>query len=229
MAVARMATKVGGDIGKFAKSLVGHNSATEEGGAGFSPEAGSDESYYQEGLMQWAIKMGAESADGLASLLGTNVNAANAIRAKQRRILNPHMQFMFENVNQRSYEYSFVFTPRNVDESKMVHDIIRIFRIAAMPQYTGGGLTLDFPAEFDIEYFRGGVQNTWIPKISRCALTSVGVDFTPNSQVQHHEPIEFDDITGYHVSGPPPSAVNVKLSFQELSTLVRQDIRESGY
>jgi hypothetical protein len=184
-----------------------------------------------ESLKQIGIKVGAETADGVAAIAGMNLNSAAAIGAYRRKVLNPHMEFMFEKVNQRTYDYTFSFTPRNIDESKMVHDIIRIFRIASLPNMPvgQGQIALDYPSEFDIQYFRGGAENTWLPRISRCALSSVNLDFTPNNQAQSHAPVEFDDITGFHVSGAPPASINLKLSFQELSTLVRDDVQSGGF
>ena len=184
-----------------------------------------------ESLKQIGIKVGAETADGVAAIAGMNLNSAAAIGAYRRKVLNPHMEFMFEKVNQRTYDYTFSFTPRNIDESKMVHDIIRIFRIASLPNMPvgSGEIALDYPSEFDIQYFRGGAENTWLPRISRCALSSVNLDFTPNGKTQSHAPVEFDDITGFHVSGAPPASINLKLSFQELSTLVRDDVQSGGF
>jgi len=181
-----------------------------------------------ETLKQVGTSVVAQSADQVAGMVGMNLNSAAMIGAGRRKVLNPHMEFMFESVGQRSYNYTFSFTPRNIEESKMVHDIIRIFRIASLPRISET-IALDYPAEFDIQYFRGGIENTWLPRISRCALSGVELDFTPNSQVQQHAPIEFDDITGFHVSGSPPASINLKLTFQEMSTLVRQDVQEGGF
>ena len=181
-----------------------------------------------ETLKQVGTSVIAESGDSVAGMMGMNLNSAAAIGAGRRKVLNPHMEFMFESVGQRSYNYTFSFTPRNIEESKMVHDIIRIFRIAALPR-DDHGIALDYPAEFGIQYFRGGVENTWLPRIARCALSGVELDFTPNSQVQQHAPIEFDDITGFHVSGSPPASINLKLTFQEMNTLVRKDVQDGGF
>lgn len=180
-------------------------------------------------LKNAGIKVGLESVDAIANIGGINLNAANAVKAMRRAVTNPHMEFLFQSVGQRSYSFNFKFVPRSLDEAKMVHDIIRIFRASALPSRSQGGVMLDFPAEFDIQYFRGGTENTWIPKISRCALTAVNVNYTPNELPQSHPQESFDDITGFSVSGAIPASMSLSLTFSEMSTLVREDVVEGGF
>lgn len=180
-------------------------------------------------LKNAGIKVGLESVDAIANIGGVNLNAANAVKAMRRSVTNPHMEFLFQSVGQRTYSFSFKFVPRSIAEAKMVHDIIRIFRAATLPSRSGGGVMLDFPSEFDIQYFRGGTENTWIPKISRCALTNIKVNYTPNEQPQSHAEESFDDITGFSVSGGVPASMTLEMSFAEMSTLVREDVVEGGF
>jgi hypothetical protein len=194
-----------------------------------STEGESVEGAMLANLKNAGIKVGLESVDAIANLGGINLNAANAVKAMRRAVTNPHMEFLFQAVTQRSYSFNFKFTPRNIDEAKMVHDIIRIFRAASLPSKSQGGVMLDFPAEFDIQYFRGGTENTWIPKISRCALTSIAVNYTPNELPQSHAEESFSDITGFDVSGPIPASMSLAMTFAEMSTLVREDVVEGGF
>jgi len=180
-------------------------------------------------LKNAGIKVGLESVDAIANVGGVNLNAANAVKAMRRSVTNPHMEFLFQSVAQRTYSFNFKFVPRNIDEAKMVHDIIRIFRASALPSRSGGGVMLDFPAEFDIQYFRGGTENTWIPKISRCALQSIKVNYTPNELPQSHTEESFNDITGFTVDGAVPSSMSLEMTFAEMSTLVREDVVEGGF
>ena len=214
--IAKASGKAGMDV---VKEIFGARSEDAEAGKGVLTDM----------LRQVAQKVTAGSADAAAGVVGLNLNSAAAIEAGRRKVINPYMEFMFESVNQRSYNYSFMFTPRNIEESKAIHDIIRLFRVASLPQIDPSDVVLNYPAEFDIQYYRGGVENTWLPRITRCALSSVELDFTPNAQVQSHAHVEFDDITGFKVSGSPPASINLKLTFQELSTLVRQDVQEGGF
>jgi len=100
---------------------------------------------------------------------------------------------------------------------------------ASLPSRADGGVYLDFPAEFDIQYFHAGVENTWIPKISRCALTNVNVGYTPNGVQQMHGVESFDDITGFSVNGAVPASMTLEMTFSEMSTLVREDVIEGGF
>lgn len=207
----------GADVLNKIKSVFGSTEANEETGAitGVLKSAG--------------IKVGLESVDAISNIAGVNLNAANAVKAAMRQVANPHMEFLFQEVGQRSYSFNFKFVPRSLDEAKMCHDIIRIFRAASLPSRADGGVYLDFPAEFDIQYFHAGVENTWIPKISRCALTNVNVGYTPNGVQQMHGVESFDDITGFSVNGAVPASMTLEMTFSEMSTLVREDVIEGGF
>ena len=195
---------------------------------------GDQEENDQEGaamaiLKNAGIKVGLESVDAVSNIAGVNLNAANAVNAMRRKVSNPHMEFLFDSVGQRSYSFNFKFVPRSLDEAKMCHDIIRIFRAASLPSRADGGVMLDFPAEFDIQYYHNGTENTWIPKISRCALTGVNVGYTPNGVQQMHGVESFDDITGFSVNGAVPASMTLEMTFSEMSTLVREDVIEGGF
>lgn len=215
--------KAGGAAGDVIKSMFSGQAMSDEQSAA---AAGT----LKDAVAQAGVKVGLEAVDAVAGVAGIDVNSAAAAKAMRRKVVNPHMEFLFESVGQRSYSFSFKMVPRNLNETKQIHDIIRIFRSAALPSsQKGGGLTLDFPAEFDISYFRGGSENTWIPRISRCALTNVSVNFTPNGKFQTLAEQSFDDVTGYSVEGAPPASVELALSFSEMSTLLREDVVEGGF
>jgi len=181
-------------------------------------------------LKNAGIKVGLESVDAVSEIAGVNLNASNAIKAARRKVSNPHMEFLFDSIGQRSYSFDFKFVPRNIEEAKAVHDIVRIFRSAGLPSKSKGGVMLDFPSEFDIQYFRGGIENTWIPRISRCYLQNIEVNYTPNEGVvQTHAVESFNDITGFNVNGPAPASMSLSLGFAELSTLLREDVIEGGF
>ena len=179
-------------------------------------------------LGAWATVDLIDSAAGLA---GINTNVGNAASAWRRKVINPHMQFLFDKVAQRSYSFDFTFTTSSIEEAKMVHDIVKIFRIASLPSAppsSGGGVAINFPAEFDIRYFRGGVENTWIPRIARSVLTNFTCKYSGHGPWGGHDVESFEDISGFQVEGSPPIALKLNMSFSELSTLTREDVVNKG-
>ena len=87
---------------------------------------------------------------------------------------------------------------KNQEESRMINDIIETFRYHASPSVAESviGTTessveimLRVPAEFTVRFLStnpdrsklGFVDNEYIPKVARCALTSITVNRTPQS------------------------------------------------
>jgi len=59
------------------------------------------------------------------------------------------------------------------------------------------------------------VENEYIPKISRCVLTNISVDYTPNGVFSTLE-------------DNSPTAYTLTLSFSEIAQLTREDV-EAGF
>jgi hypothetical protein len=75
------------------------------------------------------------------------------------------------------------------------------------------------PGEFEIRFLSsnpdpnsaGFVENEYLPKIGRCSLTSISIDYTPNSIFS-----TFADNS--------PTAVTMTLNFSELGLLTRETV-----
>ena len=82
-------------------------------------------------------------------------------------------------------------------------------------------MILRVPAEFEIRFLStnpnpnqaGFVENEYLPKIARCALNSISVDYTPNSIYS-----SFVDNS--------PTALTLTLQFSEMGLLTREDINK---
>jgi hypothetical protein len=155
---------------------------------------------------------------------------AGVVPAVTGLVLNPRIEKMFSQKEIRNFSFSWELYPRNQDEVNTIKNIIDTFRYHSHPSRTSeDGKELDpqimlrVPAEFTIKFLsasgtrgeNGFVENEYIPKISRCVLTGIGVDYTPNgvfSTLPDNSP------TGYVLT----------LSFSEIAQLTRQDV-EVGY
>ena len=171
-----------------------------------------------------AKSLAAQAALGL--FLAGNGGIANAATAVTGMVLNPRIEKLFKQKDIRNFSFSWDFYPRNQDEVNMIKDIIETFRYHSSPsKYSGTEnaadpqIVLRVPAEFTIKFIsstaNGFSENEHIPKISRCVITGIGVDYTP---------------TGIFSTLPDnsPVAYTLTLSFSEMAQLTREDIG-AGY
>lgn len=166
------------------------------------------------GLKRYASNV----ADSLLGFVGVNANTSEAITAITGLAINPRAEQIFNGVSTRSFDMSFRLVPRNQSEAVEVSNIIRAFRKYSHPSVRAGNFFLTVPAEFDIRYYRvtrDGVviENLFLNKIGRCALTSVNVDYSPSS------------ISSFFHDGSPVSTA-LTMTFTEFRPLTREDIEE---
>ena len=94
------------------------------------------------------------------------------------RSINPNAELVFKNVPFRTFSFPFEFSPKNEKEKDDIEKILQMFRFHMMPEKAGEGY-LTAPAQFQITYMYRDGANMYIPKISRCALTDMSIDYSP--------------------------------------------------
>ena len=140
------------------------------------------------------------------------------------KALNPALEAIFTGVDLRNFDFNFRFTPRNESEFRTVDAIIKLFKFHMMPERVPGqniGRHLIFPSEFDLQFMFGGVENAWLPFASSCVLKNMNVSYGPGGESQFLQPI---DVPGG--KAPPPSEINVSLSFTETEIMTKEKIAE---
>lgn len=123
----------------------------------------------------------AEDSKDFLSTLGVDAPVADLVSLATRAARNPHLEMLFRSVGFREYSFDFKFAPRSTQEARTVDNIIKAFRFYSAPEIRtskNAGRYYIYPAEFDIEFWSNGKQNNFINKISSCACTGVGVNFT---------------------------------------------------
>jgi hypothetical protein len=121
---------------------------------------------------------------------------------------NPKKEVLFKDIGFRSFEFSYVLSPKNVLESTTIQEIIRTLRYYALPELNPNKLFYTFPAEFEIALMKGGSENPALPKIATCILKDVGVQYSGGNTW-----VSFPD-------GLPPM-VTLTLSFMEIEIIDR--------
>jgi hypothetical protein len=139
-----------------------------------------------------------------------------------RVIQNPHMEVLFRGIDFRTFNFEFKFAPRSQQEAMCVSNIIKAFKFYSAPEVKHGVDEERFyiyPAEFDLEFWSGGQQNTFINKISTCACTNVSVNYADSGIWSAFRP---GAIIGMGVQ------TGLSLTFKELEIITRERVL-SGY
>jgi hypothetical protein len=163
-----------------------------------------------------------------AEKIGKEIGVGGAVGAGAGKITNPRLEKLFKQKDFRNFSFSWEIYPRNQQESEAIRDIIETFRYHAHPardsdtenkEEDKAEVILRVPGEFEIKFLStnpnsgqsGLVENEYFPKIARCALTSVSVDYTPNS------------LYSSFVNNAP-TAMTITLQFSEMGLITREDV-----
>jgi len=170
-------------------------------------------------IIERGVKGGALA---LGDLLGAG-DATGTLRLLTQKAINPHLEAIFDKVDFRTFNYTFRFTPRNKKEVLTVDNIIKLFKFHMLPERDGyeEGRYLIYPSEFEIHFMYKGVENTWLPFISNCVLTSVDVNYGPDGQYQTFEPMPTPD-----GDAPPVVTTEMTLSFKEVEIMTKERIKQ---
>ena len=101
--------------------------------------------------------------------------------------MNPQLQVLFRSIGFRSFQFDFIFTPHNAQESDTVKDIIRLFKYHSAPQIDNNGVFaqgsyMKVPDAFDIKFLYGGKENSNVNRIGECVLKDLSVDYAGGGQ-----------------------------------------------
>lgn len=151
----------------------------------------------------------------------TDLKVIDAVQLSTGTILNPYREILFKGLQNRTFQFTFKFMPRSQKESQTVKNIIDIFRFHSHPSLGGesegatDGSLFVYPSEFEIKFYHHEDENTYIPKISTCALTNVSVSY--------------GDV-GQYVTHPDGGQVETSLTLQftELELMTKERI-EAGF
>lgn len=130
---------------------------------------------------------------------------------------NPKKEQIFQEVDFRTFTFTYQFFPRSPEEAQNVRNIIKAFKLHMHPEYKPdrANFLFIYPSEFDIFYYQNGKENLNIHRHTSCVLTDMSVLYTPQGVFT-----AFDD--------GMPSQVNMTLTFKELAILTKENI-EDGF
>ena len=142
---------------------------------------------------------------------------------------NPMLEVLYRGTNFRSFQFEFMFQPKSSKEAREVQEIIKQFKFHAAPETNVlidpvqgfGGPTpspMFFvpPSEFGITLRHGNIKNPYLPRIGRCVLSRVDVDYSPSGQWQTY-------------ADGNPVETRLRLEFTEVELVTKEKIDRDGY
>jgi hypothetical protein len=168
---------------------------------------------------------------GVTSLgkLTNNENTAKLFLASTGRVVNPMLEMLYQSPHFRTFNFEFIFYPRDEREALEVQSILERLRFHQAPEILkeNGGVAGGFlvpPSEFDIRFYYSGSENPNIPQIATCVLTTMDVNYAPNGWSAYEVPDEFKPSIG---RTGMPTAIQITLSFQETTYLTKDDFNQN--
>lgn len=181
-------------------------------------ESGQREFQQRYGTLGDDLRRGLEetAAGGFRSFAA--LSSAPRVQRAVRRTKNPRLEVLFRNINFRSFNFQFTLTPNSQDEAAAIKNIIRTFKFYSHPGMTDeteGRYFSDYPAEFEIKFYRNGSLNESIPQIAPSVLTNISTNYAGEGMFTSH-------------TDGTPTKVIMSLQFTETKIITRTDIEE-GY
>ena len=129
--------------------------------------------------------------------------------------VNPNMEVAFKSVPFRSFSFEYKFAPKNTRELDSVHKIIQLFRFHMSPALIGKAGYFASPSQFILSYMYREKENNYIPKIAKCVLESLDVEYSPGEKFTTLRPDEI---------GASPQVITVQMQFKEMSIITKDTI-----
>lgn len=148
-----------------------------------------------------------------ASLGSTSIGDVFSFITKTRT--NPFREVMFESTDYREFTFRYRFFPKNDTEVTSVYNILQQFKFHMHPSISENRIFFVYPSEFEIEYYYKNQPNDKLPKIARCALTDMQVDYGGSQFAT------FAD--------GAPVEIGLTLKFIELEQMTQEGIQKNGY
>ena len=167
-----------------------------------------------------------KTAGSLTKNVGIDIEGG--IRARAGFSSNPKNEMIFKGPKRNDFSFEFEFAPRSEGESRTAQQIINTFRYYMSPEISASTTVYFAPQEFDISIVNilqkqvqnagagesatfSSTENTTMPKIGRCYLENVKVDYVP------------DDRSSFFRNGQA-TRILLSLKFNQINYITKQGI-----
>ena len=184
---------------------------------GFLEAAGSAGS----SLLKSAVLFAGDKAKGL---LGESTGATAMAAAGVA--VNPMLELIYSSPTFRTFQFDFMFYPRDEKEALEVQKIIEKLRFHSSPEIIkdAQGFLVP-PSQFDVRFYYGGAINPNIPEIATCVLMNIDVNYAPNGWSAYEIPGQSAPSLG---GTGMPVAIQLSMQFQEVEILTKEDYNTFG-
>jgi len=166
----------------------------------------------------------------ITKITGDTISNNDIFGSISGAVLNPNVELLFDSVDMRNFNLKFKLVPRNSDESAIINEICKIFKMCTLPGRNPGkvfgfenkGTANDFiavPNLCQVSFMRGAKEHLALPRYKMCAITNVDVNYTPDGAY-----------ATYADSKNPgqPVAIELALGFQETKLVFSEEIADNS-
>jgi hypothetical protein len=145
-----------------------------------------------------------DALEGLKGLGGANIGGTARASAGVTR--NPHTALLFNNVNLRTFTFNWKLSPRSIEQSIKLNQIINFIKRAMHPSLAVAGFALDYPnlVKVSVNNDKEGVVD-----VDYAFIQHFQIDPTPHGQTYYRN--------GY------PVFVNMSLTVNEIRIKTAED------
>jgi hypothetical protein len=201
--------RLGSDLGGTASMLASIYDAYNQGGA---------------------TRVGQIAAPFIASsVLGGFGDFGRALSAGALGVVqNPMLELIYSQPNFRTFQFDFMFYPRDEKEALEVQKILDRLRFHQAPEIKDStyGYFLIPPSEFDIKFYYNGKINPNIDRISTCVLENIVVNYSPSGFSAYESLYESSPSLG---RTGMPVAIQLTLMFKETQILTKEVFSPTRY
>ena len=174
------------------------------------------------------VELAASLVTNLAKgITGDTINTGDIFGGISGAIRNPNVEVLFQKMNLRTFDLTFKLVPYDIDESNKIKKIIKVFKKSMLPTYSiGDTKVLDtkgsenaaveasfikVPKVCKVTYMRGSKQHPDLPTYKMCAITDIGINYTPDGNYAVYK-------------DGSPVAYELKINFMETKLLFSEEI-----
>lgn len=166
----------------------------------------------------------------ITKITGDNITTNDIFSSISGTVLNPNVELLFDSIDMRTFNLKFKLVPRNSDESAIINEICKIFKMCTLPGRNPGkvfgfenrGTANDFiavPNLCQVSFMRGATEHQALPRYKMCAITNVDVNYTPDGTY-----------ATYSDANNPgqPVAIELAIGFQETKLVFAEEIADNS-
>ena len=162
----------------------------------------------------------------ITKITGDTISNNDIFGSISGAILNPNVELLFDSIDMRNFNLKFKLVPRNSEESGIINEICKTFKMCTLPsknpgeifgfENSGTGASfIGVPNLCQVSFMRGPKEHQALPRYKMCAITSVDVNYTPDGAYATYSD---NDNPGQ------PVAIELSIGFQETKLVFAEEI-----